>query len=40
MTLNEAIVEAATLERFAEPVYATCHGPQLALGEPGIRVAN
>ena len=34
MSLNEAIVEDATLEWFGELGYAIGHGPQLAPGEP------
>lgn len=34
MSLNESIVEDATLSWFGELGYAIAHGPHMALGEP------
>jgi len=39
MTLNESIIEAASLEWFGELGYAVGHGSQLAPGEPAAESA-
>ena len=34
MTINESLIEEATLQWFGELGYAALHGPMLAPGEP------